>query len=134
MRLNKFLPLILSLALLTPISYAQTPAGSPEKPGSAYGIEPLRHYPGTLVLELMQAAEEEIDAAVRDAYARGYKAAALRYVPELAERDRDIASLQKAVANHKAARRKYWRNAFVACGLSLLGGAAAGAVITGAAR
>jgi len=37
-----------------------------------------------MVLEILTAAEEEIEAAVREAYAEGYKAAMLQYAPELA--------------------------------------------------
>jgi hypothetical protein len=35
-----------------------------------------------VVLELLEAAETEIDAAVNEAYAEGYKAAMLRYAPD----------------------------------------------------
>jgi predicted exporter len=36
-----------------------------------------------MVLEILAAAEAEIDAAVDEAYAEGYKAASLRFVPEI---------------------------------------------------
>jgi hypothetical protein len=71
----------LLLPLLTPNSYAQTPPESRNVQNSAYGIELERLYPGALVLELMEAAEAEIEAAVNEAYAEGYKAAMLRYAP-----------------------------------------------------
>jgi hypothetical protein len=35
------------------------------------------------VLEILAAAEAEIDTAVEEAYAEGYKAAALRFAPEI---------------------------------------------------
>lgn len=79
----KILPLILLLILLlTQTSYAQTLPESPNGRGSNFGIELQQFYPGTLVMELMEAAEDEIDTAVRDAYAEGYKAAMLRYAPD----------------------------------------------------
>jgi hypothetical protein len=71
----------LLLPLLTPNSYAQTLPESQGMQNSAYGIELERFYPGTLVLELMETAETEIEAAVNKAYAEGYKAAMLRYAP-----------------------------------------------------
>jgi capsule polysaccharide export protein KpsE/RkpR len=75
---------ILLLPLLTPISYAQTQTKSRSEQNGAYGIEPEQFYPGSLVLELMSAAEAEIENAVREAYAEGYKAAMLQYAPEIA--------------------------------------------------
>jgi hypothetical protein len=36
-----------------------------------------------MVLEILAAAETEIDAAVAEAYSEGYKAAAMRFAPEL---------------------------------------------------
>ena len=36
-----------------------------------------------MVLEILQEAETEIDIAVEEAYAEGYKAASLRYAPEI---------------------------------------------------
>ena len=66
MRLKIFLPLILLILLLTPMSFAQAPPESPENSLNAYGIEPGKFYPGTIVLHLMEAAEEEITAAVKE--------------------------------------------------------------------
>jgi hypothetical protein len=36
-----------------------------------------------MVLEILAAAEAEIDAAAEESYAEGYKAASLRFVPEI---------------------------------------------------
>jgi len=130
-KLKTLLPAILFLLTLTRISYAQTPPESPGARNSGYGIEPEQFYPGSLVLELMEAAEAEIDAAVHEAYAEGYKAAALRFVPELAAKDREIAMLNMTVEAFAADRRKYWRNMFITGGLSLLGGMAIGVIIPG---
>jgi len=123
-KLKTLLLMILLLLLLTRISYAQTPPELPDAQNSGYGIEPEQFYPGTLILELMEAAEAEIDAAVREAYAEGYKAASLRFVPE-------IASLNMTIEALKIDRRKNWRNMFFTGGLSFLGGMAAGVIITG---
>jgi hypothetical protein len=35
-----------------------------------------------MILEILAAAEDEIDKAADEAYAEGYKAASLRYAPE----------------------------------------------------
>jgi len=106
MRLRTLLPLILLTLLLTPISFAQTP---PESPGSSlndYGIKPEQFYPGTLILQLMEAAEEEIAAAVEEAYAEGYKAGLLASMSETArymalnERlQRDLKAQQRRLPN-----------------------------------
>jgi hypothetical protein len=80
-KLRTLLPAILLLPLLTPGSYAQTPPELQGVQNSGILIELERFYPGTIVLELVKAAEEEIETAVNEAYAEGYKAAMLRYAP-----------------------------------------------------
>jgi hypothetical protein len=122
---------ILFLLLLTPISYAQTPPELPDAQSNDYGIEPEQSYPGTLVLELMEAAEAEIDAAVREAYAEGYKAASQRFMPELAAKNQEIAMLNINIEALKIDRQKSWRNIFITGGLSFLGGMAVGVIIAG---
>ena len=124
MRLKIPLLTILFLLLLTRISYAQTPPELPDAQSNDYGIEPEQSYPGTLVLELMEAAAAEIDAAVREAYAEGYKAASLRFIPE-------ITMLNMTIETFKIDRRKHWRNIFITGGLSFLGGTAAGIIMAG---
>jgi len=114
--------MILLLLLLTQISYAQTPQELPNAQNSGYGIEPEQFYPGSLVLELMEAAEAEIDAAVREAYAEGYKAASLRFMPE-------IVSLNITIEALRNDRQKNWRNIFITGGLSFVGGIAVGVII-----
>jgi hypothetical protein len=95
-RLKTLLLAILFLPLLTRTSYAQTRTESPDARNSVYGIAPEKLYPGALVLELMEAAESEIDTAVHEAYAEGYKAAMLQYAPELAAlRIRESALLEE---------------------------------------
>ena len=131
MKLKILLLTILFLPLLTLISYAQTPPELLSAQSSAYGIEPERLYPGSLVLELMEAAETEIDAAVREAYAEGYKAAALRFIPELAARNEEIVMLNLTIEAFRSDRRKNWQNIFITGGLSFLGGMAAGIIMAG---
>jgi hypothetical protein len=119
----KTLPLMIWLLLLLTLNgFAQTPPESPDGQGNAYGIEPGRLYPGTLVLELMEMAEAEIDAAVGEAYAEGYKAASLRFVPEMAVQNQIIEA-------HKKDHRNYRRNVFITAGVTLLCGMAVGTII-----
>ena len=131
MRLKTHLLMILLLLLLTQLSYAQTLPELPDAQNNDYGIEPERLYPGSLILELMEAAEAEIDAAVYEAYAEGYKAAVLRFMPELAVKNQEIAMLNINIEALKIDRRQNWRNIFIAGGLSFLGGMAVGVIITG---
>jgi len=72
----------------------------------------------------MEAAEAEIDAAVHEAYAEGYKAASLRFAPE-------ITSLNMNIETLKIDRRKRLRNMLITGGLSFLGGMAIGVIIMG---
>jgi hypothetical protein len=114
--------LILLLLILPPASYAQTPPESPGGQSSGYGIEPEKLYPGSTVLEILAAAEAEIDAAVEEAYAEGYKAATLRYAPDTAY----YVSLSESIKQDLEAERKktqrFWPSLFVTGGLSFLGG------------
>jgi hypothetical protein len=83
MKSKTLLPLILWLVILPWTSYGQTPPESPGGQNNGYGIEPETLYPGSMILELLEAAEAEIDIAVEEAYSEGYKAAALRFAPEI---------------------------------------------------
>lgn len=83
MKLKALLPLIWLLLIPPRTSYGQTPPESPDGRNRGYGIEPETLYPGTMVLEILAAAEAEIDAAAEESYAEGYKAASLRFVPEI---------------------------------------------------
>ena len=128
-KLRTRLPVILSLLLITQMSYAQTHKESPNNQGNGYGIELNQFYPGTLVLELMRAAEEEIDAAVNDAYAQGYKAAVLRLMPELAAKNEENFILRSNFEAAKVERRHSLRNMFIIGGLSFVGGLVTGMLI-----
>jgi hypothetical protein len=99
---------ILSLAILTRAGYAQTPPELQKAQSSAYGIEPTGLYPGTLVLELMDAAEAEIDAAVNEAFAEGYKAAALRFAPDAAMFKNEAEALRRELEAERKKCRYFW--------------------------
>ena len=120
---------ILLMLLLTPAAYTQTPPESLRGQSNVYGIEPEQVYPGSLILELMEAAEEEIDAAVSEAFAEGYKAAMLQYAPDAAAY-RHMAETMRAELE---AERKKSRNMrpllYILAGLSLIGGLGIGILI-----
>jgi hypothetical protein len=119
----KTLPLLIWLTLLLiPKSFAQTPPESPESFAGAYGIEPERSYPGTVVLELMEAAEEEIAAAVDEAYAEGYKAGALEYAPDAALYKALAGDMEAALEAERKKGRFFWPAVGVSAGLSFIAG------------
>jgi hypothetical protein len=84
MKLKTLPPLLLLATLLALPTYAETPNVSQAAPGNDYGIEPEKLYQGTLILDLLTAANEEIDAAVSEAYSEGYKAGLLEASPDAA--------------------------------------------------
>jgi hypothetical protein len=104
MRSKKPLLGILLLLLLTQMSYSQTPPESRIEPASELGIEPEKLYPGSTILEILAAVDEEVEAVVDEAYAEGYKAAALRYAPEIESLKVQVAILPQqkaeAIKNH----------------------------------
>jgi hypothetical protein len=122
MRYKTLPPALLLTALLTPVIYGQTPPESPDGRNNGYGIELEASYPGRTVLEILLAAESEIDTAVNEAYEAGYKAAALRYEPEIA----GLRDANRTIALSLDAERKkttYSRlTVLIAGGLSFLGG------------
>ena len=128
-KLRTRLPAILLLLLITQRSYAQTQTESPNNQSNGYGIELNQFYPGTLVLELMQTAETEIDVAVNEAYAQGYKAALLQYMPELAAKNEENFILRSSFETAGSERRHSLRNMFITGGLSFLGGLVTGLLI-----
>jgi hypothetical protein len=122
MKLKTLLPLILLTLLLTPASFAQTSPESPERSVNAYGIEPEESYQGGVVLELMEAAEAEIDAAVNEAYAEGYKAAVLRYAPEAAMYKALSANMEATLEAERKKNRFFWPALGASAGLSFAAG------------
>jgi hypothetical protein len=103
MKLKTLLPLILLTLLLTRTGYGQTSPELPETQKNDYGIEPEKSYPGWMLLEILEAAESEIDTAVTEAYEQGYKAAALQYAPRLAGQ---TALYEMTLAELEAERKK----------------------------
>jgi hypothetical protein len=81
----KTLPLLLLLTALPTLTLsAQNSGESPPARNNDYGIDAGKLYAGTLVLELLREAEAEIDAAAREGYEAGYKAALLAEAPNAA--------------------------------------------------
>jgi hypothetical protein len=117
--------------LLTPALFAQTPEQSPGSSGNVYGIEPEASYPGTVVLELMEAAEEEIAAAVDEAFAEGYKAAVLRYAPEAESYKTIAADMQAELETERKKNRFFWPALGVSAGLSFAAGILCAFLIAG---
>jgi capsule polysaccharide export protein KpsE/RkpR len=60
------------------------------------------------VLELLQAAEAEIDAAVNEAFAEGYKAAMLEYAPELTALRIRESALRMELDRERKKNRFFW--------------------------
>ncbi len=108
----------LLLTLIMPMSYAQTSEVLPDKPNISFGIESERFYQGTVVLELLRAAETEIETAVNEAYAEGYKAAMLQYAPELEVYKIEAELLRQELEAEKKKNRFF----FPAAGLSFAAG------------
>jgi hypothetical protein len=78
---------------------------------------------------MLAAAEAEIDLAVEEAYAEGYKAAALRYEPE----NTGLRDVNRMITLSLDAERKktkyFWQTVFISGGLSFLGGFLTNALI-----
>jgi hypothetical protein len=105
------LPALLLPALLTLPAWAQTWEESQRPQNSGCGIEPDKLYPGSILLELIRTAEEEIDNAVTEAYAEGYKAASLRHAPEAEYYKLASEALSKELEGISAKmKRDVWRN------------------------
>jgi hypothetical protein len=131
MRLKKSLPLILLTLLLTPKGFTQTPPGSPESSAGAYGIKPEESYPGKTVLELMETAEEEIGAAVAEAYAEGYKAAVVEYMPEAVLYKALAGGMEVTIEAERKKNRFFWPAVGVSAGLSFAAGFLCSVLIAG---
>jgi hypothetical protein len=75
-----------------------------------------------MILELLAAAEGEIDTAVEEAYAEGYKAASLRYAPNTAYYAGLSESLQRDLTLERKKTKRFWPALFITGGLSFFGG------------
>jgi len=120
LRLKTLLLAILSLPLLMRIGYAQTPPGLPERQSNAYGIESAKFYPGALVLELMEAAEAEIENAANEAYAEGYKAAMLQYAPGAAAYRAAAETMRAELEAERKRNRFFWPAVGASAGVSFI--------------
>ena len=70
----------------------------------------------------MEAAEEEIDAAVDEAYAEGYKAAMLQYAPEAALYKTLAENMEAVIEAERKKNRYFWPALGVSAGLSFAAG------------
>lgn len=82
MKSKKLLLLMLLLSILIPIQ-AQTLPENKANLENELGIDLNRTYKGTEVLEIVQIILEESDAAIEESYNEGFKAATLKFVPEI---------------------------------------------------
>jgi hypothetical protein len=122
MKSKILLPLILLPLILTRASYGETLPELPDGQDSGYGIEPERLYPGTMILEILAAAEAEIDLAVEEAYAEGYKAASLRYEPEHAGLLEINRRVSLSLEGERQKTKRFWQAVFITGGISFFGG------------
>jgi len=70
----------------------------------------------------MEAAEEEIEAAVCEGYAEGYKAAMLQYAPDAAAYKATSDALRKELEAERTKNRYFWPSIGASAGLSLVAG------------
>jgi hypothetical protein len=83
-----------------------------------------------MVLEILTAAEVEIEIAVQEAYAEGYKAASLRYAPDTAYYLSLNESMKRDLALERKKTKWFWPSLVVTGGLTFLGGFLTHALIT----
>jgi len=127
----KLLPLLISLLVtMTQPLAAQMSTPSPNDSGNDYGIDPAALYPGTIVIELLAAAESEAVMSIDEAYEEGYKAGLLASAPDTAYW-RSLAGDWKAQATAALSRSRlpWW-----AVPVSASAGAGIGFLISMAAR
>jgi hypothetical protein len=127
--LKKLIPILLLIILPARMICAEGNPPLPEQPGNGYGIEPGTRYPGTAVLEMLEAAEDEAAAIAVEAFEAGYKEGRV-----------DGAALWRPRYDEMAGRaaRAEKRPKLLTLVLSVAGafliGAASGALVYGAAR
>ena len=126
MRLKALLPLLLSLLLETQTSFAQKRTESRAASGNGYGIDLTRSYTGSQVLAMIQAAEQEAELAIDEAFNEGYKQGLLASAPD-AEYWR-IKSLQQETEIARLKKEK-WLCAFGGLGAGFLAGSGFGFTI-----
>lgn len=126
MRLKALLPLLLSLLLATQTSFAQKKTESSAVSGNGYGIDLTRSYTGSQVLAIIQAAEQEAELAIDEAFNEGYKQGLLASAPD-AEYWR-IKSLQHETEIARLKKEK-WLYAFGGLGAGFIAGSGFGFTI-----
>ncbi len=75
-----------------------------------------------MVLEIMEAAEAEIDAAAQEAYAEGYKAAMTEYAPNAAMYKAEAELLRAELQKAQNKNRWFWPVIGGSIGLSFASG------------
>jgi hypothetical protein len=83
-----------------------------------------------VVLEILAAAEAEIETAVEEAYAEGYKAAALRHAPDAAYYAAISESLKRDLAAERKKTKWFLPALVVTGGIAFLGGLLTHTLIT----
>ena len=73
-------------------------------------------------MQIMEAAEEEIDAAVVKAYEEGYKAAMLSLSPELAAVKFTESVLREELEKERRKQRWFWPSVGISAGVSFAAG------------
>lgn len=122
MKFKILLLAILLILLLTPMSFAQMPQELQKTQNNDYGIESEEFYPGELLLEILLAAEEEIELVAQEAYAEGYKAAMLQYAPDLAALRVTEATLRLELERERKNNKLKRALPYIIGGVSFLGG------------
>ncbi len=75
-----------------------------------------------MILEIIEAAEAEIDAAVQEAYDEGYKAAMAEYAPDAITYRADAELLRAELEKERKKNRAFWPAIGAAFGLSFASG------------
>ena len=120
----KALPLLtLSLALATLPSFAQTRTKSSKDSGNGFGIDLERSYKGSELLALMQAARQEAESAIDQAFDEGYKAGLLASAPDAEYWKAKAQSAESEIARLK---KEKWLFGLGGLGVGVLAGGGLG--------
>jgi hypothetical protein len=118
MKLKILMLVILLMLLLTANGFTQIQEESLNKQDNVFGIDAAQFYLGELVLELLLAAEAEIEIAVDEAYAEGYKAAMLEYAPRASMAE----LLQTELEKERNKSKWFWPAVGATFGVSFVSG------------
>ena len=114
--MKKPILVLLSIALLAPTISATDAPPSPSPSVNEYGIDPEASYPGDLVTDLLQAAEDEAVTVAQESFDEGFKQG------RIDARDLWKPKYEEAVGRADLA----WKTARASGLLALLGGIAVG--------